>query len=61
MDSQSWADILNLDHERLTYEYAGRPLRLTRISGMVAKDALAVHIVDLDAICTVRKTIQNKC
>ena len=33
--------ILGLDHERLTYEYAGRPFRLTNVSGIVAKDILA--------------------
>mgnify|MGYP006273349403 CR=1 FL=1 len=33
--------ILGLDHERLTYEYAGRPFRLTNVSGIVAQEILA--------------------
>jgi hypothetical protein len=38
------ATILNqfgLDHERLTYQYAGRPFRLTDVSGRVVKEILA--------------------
>ena len=38
------ATILNrmgLDHERLTYRYAGRDFRLTDVSGYVVKDILA--------------------
>ncbi len=33
--------ILGLDHERLTYRYAGRDFRLTDVSGQVAHDILA--------------------
>ena len=33
--------ILGLDHERLTYRYAGRDFRLTDVAGHVAKDILA--------------------
>ncbi|MFO1064386.1 MAG: DUF1501 domain-containing protein [Pirellulales bacterium] len=33
--------ILGMDHERLTYRYAGRDFRLTDIAGQVAKDILA--------------------
>ncbi len=33
--------LLGLDHERLTYNYAGRDFRLTDVSGAVAKDILA--------------------
>jgi Protein of unknown function (DUF1501) len=33
--------ILGLDHERLTFRYAGRDFRLTDIAGQVAKDILA--------------------
>jgi hypothetical protein len=29
---------LGLDHEKLTYQYAGRPFRLTNVSGKVAKE-----------------------
>lgn len=32
---------LGLDHERLTYRYAGRPFRLTDVAGTVVKDILA--------------------
>ena len=32
---------LGLDHEKLTYQYAGRPFRLTNVSGKVAKEVLA--------------------
>ncbi len=32
--------LLGLDHERLTYNYAGRDFRLTDVSGYVAKDIL---------------------
>jgi len=31
---------LGLDHEKLTYQYAGRPFRLTNVSGKVAKEIL---------------------
>jgi hypothetical protein len=30
--------LLGLDHERLTYKYAGRDFRLTDVAGEVAKD-----------------------
>ena len=30
--------LLGLDHEKLTYQYAGRPFRLTNVAGKVAKD-----------------------
>ena len=33
--------LLGLDHERLTYQYAGRDFRLTDVAGHVAKDILA--------------------
>lgn len=33
--------LLGIDHERLTYRYAGRDFRLTDVHGQVAKDLLA--------------------
>jgi arylsulfatase A-like enzyme len=33
--------LLGLDHERLTFRYAGRDFRLTDVSGKVAKDIIA--------------------
>ena len=33
--------LLGLNHERLTYRYAGRDFRLTDVHGTVAKDILA--------------------
>lgn len=33
--------LLGLDHEKLTYQYAGRPFRLTNVGGKVAKNILA--------------------
>ena len=33
--------LLGLDHERLTFRYAGRDFRLTDVEGHVAKDILA--------------------
>lgn len=33
--------LLGMDHERLTYRYAGRDFRLTDVAGKVAKDILA--------------------
>jgi hypothetical protein len=33
--------LLGLDHERLTYRYAGREMRLTDMKGSVVKDVLA--------------------
>jgi hypothetical protein len=33
--------LLGLDHERLTYRYAGRDFRLTDVAGQVAKDILS--------------------
>ena len=33
--------LLGLDHERLTYRYAGRDFRLTDVSGSVAREILA--------------------
>jgi uncharacterized protein (DUF1501 family) len=33
--------LLGLDHERLTYRYAGRDFRLTDVSGRVVRDLLA--------------------
>jgi len=33
--------LLGLDHEKLTYQYAGRDFRLTDVHGAVAKDVLA--------------------
>ena len=34
-------NLLGLDHEELTYRYAGRDFRLTNVSGKVARDILA--------------------
>jgi hypothetical protein len=33
--------LLGINHERLTYRYAGRNFRLTDVHGVVAKDILA--------------------
>jgi hypothetical protein len=33
--------IMGLDHERLTYRYAGRDFRLTDVAGQVAHEILA--------------------
>jgi hypothetical protein len=33
--------LLGLDHEKLTYRYAGRDFRLTDVHGSVVKDILA--------------------
>lgn len=33
--------LLGLDHEKLTFQHAGRPFRLTNVAGKVAKDILA--------------------
>ena len=33
--------LLGMDHERLTYRYAGRDFRLTDVAGQVAKDIIA--------------------
>ena len=33
--------LLGLDHEKLTFQYAGRPFRLTNVGGKVANDILA--------------------
>jgi hypothetical protein len=33
--------LLGIDHERLTYRYAGRDFRLTDVAGQVAKDIIA--------------------
>ena len=33
--------VLGLDHERLTYRYAGRDFRLTDVAGSVAHEILA--------------------
>lgn len=33
--------LMGLDHERLTFQYAGRDFRLTDVAGVVAKDILA--------------------
>ena len=35
------ADLLGLDHEKLTFRYAGRPFRLTDVSGRVVKELFA--------------------
>ena len=32
--------LLGIDHERLTYRYAGRDFRLTDVGGSVAKEIL---------------------
>ena len=33
--------LLGLDHEKLTYNHAGRDFRLTDVHGVVAKDIIA--------------------
>jgi hypothetical protein len=33
--------LLGVDHEKLTFKYAGRDFRLTDVSGEVAKDIIA--------------------
>jgi hypothetical protein len=33
--------LLGLDHEKLTYRYAGRDFRLTDVSGSVAKEIIS--------------------
>jgi uncharacterized protein (DUF1501 family) len=33
--------LMGMDHERLTYKYAGRDFRLTNIAGRVVKDIIA--------------------
>ena len=33
--------LLGLDHEKLTFQYAGRPFRLTDVHGRVVKDLFA--------------------
>ncbi len=33
--------LLGLDHEKLTYRYAGRDFRLTDVKGRVIKDVIA--------------------
>ncbi len=33
--------LLGLDHEKLTYRYAGREMRLTDVKGKVVKDIIA--------------------
>ena len=33
--------LLGIDHERLTYRYAGRDFRLTDVHGRVVKDLIA--------------------
>ena len=33
--------LLGMDHEKLTYKYAGRDFRLTETAGTVAKEILA--------------------
>ena len=33
--------LLGLDHEKLTYQYSGRAIRLTDLAGVVAKDVVA--------------------
>ncbi|HYF00253.1 MAG TPA: DUF1501 domain-containing protein, partial [Planctomycetota bacterium] len=33
--------LMGLDHEKLTYRYAGRNFRLTDVHGSVVKDILA--------------------
>jgi hypothetical protein len=32
---------LGLDHEKLTYQYSGRAIRLTDLGGVVANDIVA--------------------
>ena len=38
--AQQALHLLGLDHERLTYRYAGRDFRLTDVAGVVAKKIL---------------------
>ena len=33
--------LLGFDHEKLTFRYAGREMRLTEVAGSVARDILA--------------------
>ena len=33
--------LLGIDHERLTFRYAGRDFRLTNVAGRVAREILA--------------------
>jgi Protein of unknown function (DUF1501) len=33
--------LIGLDHERLTYRYAGRDFRLTDVAGRVAREIMA--------------------
>ena len=33
--------LLGIDHEKLTYQYSGRAIRLTDLAGVVAKDIVA--------------------
>ena len=42
--------LMGLDHERLTYNYAGRDFRLTDVHGDVAKDILGVE-PSCDQVC----------
>ncbi len=41
MHIHDWHALLGLDHEKLTYRYAGRDFRLTDVTGNVAKEILA--------------------
>lgn len=50
MNTHDWhatiLHLLGLDHKKLTYQYAGRPFRLTNVSGVVAKKILVSHPYD---------------
>ena len=38
--AEAMIHLLGLDHEKLTYQHAGRPFRLTNVAGNVAEDIL---------------------
>ena len=44
--------MLGMDHERLTFRYAGRDFRLTDVAGNVVKDVLAEKLAGRkDVLC----------
>ena len=40
-DPENYHHLLGLDHQRLTYRYAGRDFRLTDVAGRVVSEILA--------------------
>lgn len=40
-DAQTILHLLGFDHERLTFRYGGREMRLTDVAGSVAREFLA--------------------